>query len=1085
MKTADLAGKWLKLHGEEIGLFFFSAGLLFLIRSSNVLFNNYAETAFLKRFGVQYLPFVTAVVSLSTFFVMGLMSGWMLRISSPRLLTRVLLFCGISVGVLRFVVLLDFRLIYPLLYVLKALYEALLGVLFWNLANDLLDTRQSKKIFPLITSGGLLGGITGSFLTPAMARFMSVDNLMLVYLATTVAAAALSARSGRSYPAGLMKRKEKKGKEGHAFLGQIKKVLPVIRESRLAQILIVLTLVANLTIPIMNYQFNYAVSQAFAKEGGMIGFFGYFRGVQYMIALAMSLFAGRVYARFGLPMAMMFHPFNYMLAFAALLLRFDLFSAMYARLSTASIRNSINMPAMALLQGLFPPSYRNLMRPFLRGTVVRVGVLAGSGLILIMQKLGPPRYLSIVGMALVSVWILTTFILKKNYAKILGDLLSKSMLDLSGLGEKDIRLLGRTEAFRKQLTKTFMASQGGDAVWYGKALKTAGIEDLDQCVLEKLETEDDETKLALLPLLSPRAGRRAADTFLRLADPAKPDLMIAFARTAKRVCEDVAPAQWQEVFEKAKVPEVKAYALTGLVGRAPVDHVGVVLQWLRSESLPERRAGVIAGGEVGDAQCIEKLQEMVRQETDPSILALILRSLHKAGPGDLNEMALPHLASSSESVRLAALESYKIHGESEARRVVSLLGDPSQRVRHAAVNKLRETSYQIGALLQEALLVPDRRVREGVFAVAESLKITDAQVFLFAKSQLERAFHYTAECEGLQTMAESRGRSLLLQHINEKKDTCVDNVLRVLALRDSSGMMRKIWRTLRSPDTKLRANGLEALESTLDRSLSKLVLPLVERSSWAVCLDQGRKHFALPQFADKADALLRHLLESQDEVIQLLALDLLSHPGDPSLVAGPVGPWAKGDESLAVGISKQLLARLGFREDEHGVDGIHQAVEKLSMLSQAPLFKDLLVHELARLAPIAKERKYEQNNEIMGAGAGWEGISLIVQGEVVIEEKERQSNVLTITQGDSLGLAALFTALPRTLMVRAKTDVLLLTMDKGDFLALLEQYPAISLQICKVLSARIRSLQGMIVTESNLTALDGGPPVSSAQKDFP
>jgi CRP-like cAMP-binding protein len=1078
MKKFDLAGKWLKLYGEEIGLFFFAAGLLFLIRSSNILFDNYAETAFLKRFGVKYLPFVTAVVSISTFFVMGFMSGWMVRISSSRLLTRVLLFCGISVGMLRFVVPLDFHFIYPLLYVLKAQYEVVLGVLFWNLANDLFDTRQSKRIFPLVTSGGLLGGITGSFLTPALVKLMAIDNLMVVYLFTTGAAAFLTARLDKAHPSSLMKRKEKK-RSSDAFLGEFSKVLAVIKESRLTQILIVLTLVANLVIPVMNYQFNYAVDQSYARERGMIDFFGYFKGVQNIIGLAISLFASRVYARFGLPVAMMFHPFNYMVAFAALLLRFDLFSAMYARLSTASIRNSINMPAMAVLQGLFPPSYHTLIRPFLRGTVVRVGVLGGSGLILIMQKLGPPRYLSIAGMALVSVWILTTFILKKNYSKILADLLSKSMLDLSELGERDMRLLGGTETFRKELTKTFMSSQGADAVWYGKALKAAGIEELDQCVLEKLEKEDDETKLALLPLLSRRAGRRAADTFLKLVDPAKPDLMIAFARTARRVCEDMEPALWQEVFERAKLPEVKAYALTALVGKTSVDHLGVVLKWLRSERLPERRAGVIAAGEVGDALCIEKLQEMVRQETDPSILALILRSLYKADLRGLNEMALSYMASSSESVRLAALESYEIHGEPEARHVVSLLGDPSQRVRNAAVNKLRETPREIGSLLQEALLVPNRWVREGVFAVAESLKITDVQVLRFARAQLERAFHHTAECEGIQTMAESHGRNLLLQHVSEKREACVDNVLRVLALRDSSGMMRKIWRTLRSPNTKLRANGLEALDSTLDRSMSKMVLPLIERSSWAACLEQGRKHFEVPQFAGRTDALLRHLLESPDELTQFLAIDLLFHPEDPPVVGGPI-------ESLttqADGMAKRLLVRLGFREDDHerDVDVIHQAVEKMIMLSQSLLFKDLPVQELARLAPIAKEQKYDKNNAIMGFGAGWEGVSLIIQGEVTVEEEPLRSNVLTIEQGDSLGLTFLFTTFPRTLIVRAKTDVLLLTLDKEDFMAHLAQYPAISLQMCKVLSARIRSLYGMIGIELNRGTLDRVSSVSSGE----
>jgi hypothetical protein len=285
----------------------------------------------------------------------------------------------------------------------------------------------------------------------------------------------------------------------------------------------------------------------------------------------------------------------------------------------------------------------------------------------------------------------------------------------------------------------------------------------------------------------------------------------------------------------------------------------------------------------------------------------------------------------------------------------------------------------------------------------------------------------------------------------------------------------------------LRANGLEALDSTLDRSISKMVLPLVERSSWAACLDQGRKHFELPQFAGRPDTLLRHLLESPDEVTQLLALDLFFHQGDPSVVRGPDGHLANHDKALAQGMAKGLSVRLGFRpgDEEAGLDGIHRMAERMGMLLQGPLFKNLPVQELARLAPIAKERKYDQSNEIMGPGAVWEGVSLIIKGEVTIEEENRPSDVLTIKQGDSLGLTFLFTAFPRTLIVRAKTDVHLLNMDKEDFMALLAQYPAISLQICKTLSARIRSMTGMIGMELNRGTLGGVSSALTAQKDFP
>ncbi|MBW1945834.1 MAG: hypothetical protein JRJ51_23835 [Deltaproteobacteria bacterium] len=79
-----MLAKWLDLYEDEIALFLWSALILFLIRTSNILFNNFAETAFLKRFGVQYLPYITAVNSVSTFFIMGLLTGIMVKASWSR-----------------------------------------------------------------------------------------------------------------------------------------------------------------------------------------------------------------------------------------------------------------------------------------------------------------------------------------------------------------------------------------------------------------------------------------------------------------------------------------------------------------------------------------------------------------------------------------------------------------------------------------------------------------------------------------------------------------------------------------------------------------------------------------------------------------------------------------------------------------------------------------------------------------------------------------------------------------------------------------------------------------------------------------
>ena len=266
----NLLGKWLKIYQDEIALFLWCALLLFLIRSSNILFNNFAETAFLKRYGVEYLPIVYMINSLSTFFIMGFIAGIMARMPGSRLLTYMLLICGTSVAGLRFVIPLGIDLIYPILFILKAQYEVLLGLMFWNLANDLFDTRQSKRLFPLITAGGVLGGIIGSFCTPILARVISLDNLMLAYLGTTILGAVSVKRMGVLFPTLLLAdRTKKKGKSRPSVVGELKKVWPMIKESRLVRVLILLTLLPNVVIPIINYQFNYAMKEL----GGYVDFY--------------------------------------------------------------------------------------------------------------------------------------------------------------------------------------------------------------------------------------------------------------------------------------------------------------------------------------------------------------------------------------------------------------------------------------------------------------------------------------------------------------------------------------------------------------------------------------------------------------------------------------------------------------------------------------------------------------------------------------------------------------------------------------------------------------------------------------------
>ena len=1059
-----ILSKWLNIYPNEKELFLWSAILLFLIRTSSILFNNFAETAFLKRFGVEYLPIIYIVNSISAFVIMGFIAGIMVRVPANRLLKYLFLFCGISVGGLYFVIPLGFDLLYPLLFILKTQYEVLLALVFWNLANDLFNTRQSKRLFSLLSVGGVLGGVIGSFGTPFLVKVMSLDNLMLAYLGTTMLGAIAVKRMGTRFPTLLLSDKDpKKRKQRTSIAQEFKKAIPLIKESRLVKILIILTLMPNVVIPILNYQFNYAIDQSFATEGLMIRFFGYFRGAMNVISLIILLFVGKLYGRWGLPVALMFHPINYMFVFIAFLLRFDLFSAMYARTSTNVLRTTMNAPATNILMGLFPESYRNVIRPFLRGTVVRIGVLTGAGFIMLSEGLVHPRYLSLVAMIFVGGWIATTFFLKRGYSKILLDLISGNMLDLRSLEDKDVGHVFNDKKVQDQLVQAFLSARGSDSLWYAHLLKSLEVQNLDSHILSTLKNQENTTKIELLSMLSPQAGDEAIRVFKAVADPNRQDLMAALVKAANRLDTGLSSGFETEVFKTTPYPEVKAYAVTGLYQQDPETYREIIDTWLDEDDITERKAGVIAAGESGEASYITRLEKMLGAKKNDPILPVVLAGLHRLGAPDMNTLVHPYLSHPMVSVRAAALEAFEIADDDNLRTVIDLLNDSSNRVHEKAKHKIESASYQNAQLLVESLTIPRRKVRDGLFYLLESMAIKNLDVFRAARFQLERSYRNMAEAETVRLLPESRERNLLLDHLEQKSNGRLENALRVLATQDRSGQMRTIWRGISSADHRQRSNSLEALDDLLDPSLSRIMMPLLEDLPPSQCLTVGRKSFKLPNFDSNPAAIYRHLLTKQNWVTVVLTLYLVLHHGVDEAIRGTVEDLT-GSKNGFISQMAQCVFDLKQDRPEKKEDGMGTEIsipDKILHLRKIQIFEGLSITELAAVASVTEEIEFQPDETVIKEGDPGETMYLIIEGEVSVHkgrEQDREIELDRISAGDYFGEMALFEDIPRSATIRTQRETRLLMLHKREFTEIVREYPQIALHICRVLGVRLRKL---------------------------
>jgi hypothetical protein len=912
-------GKWLNVFEDEIRLLMWTIFLYFFLTSSNVILNNYAETAFLKRYGVEYLPVVYMLNAIALFLIMVAMTGIIVRYPGARILSFLFVFCGVSVAGIRFLIPFNIDLIYPALFMLKAQYEALLGLLFWNLANDLFNTRQSKRLFSLITAGGVIGSIIGSFGTPFLAKAITLDNLLLFYLGTTLVGAVVVKRMGKDYPTLLFSdKKSKTSKSRSNLFTEFKHILPLMRESSLIKTLILLTFLPNIIIPILNYQFNYAVNAQYATESGLIQFFGYFRGSLNIVSLIILLFVGRIYGRWGLPVALMFHPANYVLAFLAFLFRFDIFSAMYARMSTMVLRVTINNPARNILMGLIPESARAVLRPFLRGTVVRVGLLLGSGMILLSENFFHPRYLSLIAIPFAAAWLAAVFSFKKEYSKILLDLISKDMFDLKALEETDLEHFFSGTEIEPQLVQAFLDSKGNRSLWYARLIKSLGIKNLDQHLLTAIKHQQDSTRVGLLELLSPQAGKEATSLLWDLIKSEKnQEIVVAALKAANRLdLESFAGFDFETLLHSHH-PEIKANGLIGLYRREPKKYSSTIVSWLHSDTLEERTAGIIAAGDSGEIRFVDCLKEMLLIKDNKPVLPYILRGLHSLGMTELNTLALAYLSDPSEEVRKAALSVIEIENDTILKNVISKIGDSAGDISRLAKKKIETAPYQNTQLLVESLAIPNSRIRKAIFNLLGSLNIKDLDVFRFARNQIKHSYQYLADALSLETFPENDSRNLLVEHLNQKKMQRIENILRVLALQDTSGEMKIICRGIFSSDSRKRSNAMEALENMMDKRLFKEMIPLMESSSPHETLSIGEKSFKLISIDSGEKVFLSQLLSAKDWVTVALTLDLLQNTESAQIVSNMILEFTTSENKYIRQTARKIIHQVLEKGEQH------------------------------------------------------------------------------------------------------------------------------------------------------------------------
>ena len=130
---------------------------------------------------------------------------------------------------------------------------------------------------------------------------------------------------------------------------------------------------------------------------------------------------------------------------------------------------------------------------------------------------------------------------------------------------------------------------------------------------------------------------------------------------------------------------------------------------------------------------------------------------------------------------------------------------------------------------------------------------------------------------------------------------------------------------------------------------------------------------------------------------------------------------------------------------------------EVEALRQVPLFRKIDPSKLRLLAFISDRVSFHPGESLCEQGETGDSAFIVVSGEadVLVNTDLGERKVASIGSNDIVGEIAILCDVPRTATVSATSEMEVLTIAKDNFLKLLEEFPEMSLEVMRVLAARL------------------------------
>ncbi|HYV21433.1 MAG TPA: hypothetical protein VEN31_02155 [Candidatus Bathyarchaeia archaeon] len=377
------------LRRGEWGLGLFLYVLLTLMVASDWIGKLGADSLFVKRWGVNYVPVMYIITPIAMLAVSAMIFFFVDRVRRRTLLLWyvagvTLLSVAIQGGVWVQGQLDYGWIVQPISYVFAHGVKETIYILFWVYAGNLYDAAQSKRLFPFFAGSVLVGKILGGAIGAGIAPLIHAENFigaqavgfMVCFVALVVY---------RGLPEGHGSRlAEERSKGIAASLKDSVDGYRAVASDRMLRTFGVGVFFWYFLMQFGNFLYLVGLDQSTAGTGtGSEDLFSQLYASVYtsssLVALFIqSVFTGALLRRFGIARVLFVLPLWFIGSYAAATFNFNIITAIAIQLSERIVIPAIHRPASELVYSQVIAAIRPRARAFLSGGVNAFGNFAAA-----------------------------------------------------------------------------------------------------------------------------------------------------------------------------------------------------------------------------------------------------------------------------------------------------------------------------------------------------------------------------------------------------------------------------------------------------------------------------------------------------------------------------------------------------------------------------------------------------------------------------------------------------------------------------------------------------------------------------------